>query len=201
MYRSRGYGLLIRAIPFLLLVLASCTRYHPAANGDRPSSSALDIVYASTDLRHIRVFSQDGALFGPPLVSMPGYPPDTTRYFEPSEGVQCISVGNVSGNTSEYAIKRPITAGDRYRCLATSFHVIRCFGENCRAAIVEREWPLSGPDYRGALRSYMYVNDCIGVLAFSETADMANAIPLDAELLRGAVGILPHRNYPNCTSF
>jgi hypothetical protein len=46
----------------------------------------------------------------------------------------------------------------------------------------------------------MYVNSCLGVLAFS-SENLAGRISLAAELLRGNVGILADPNYPDCRSF
>jgi len=100
------------------------------------------------------------------------------------------------GNNVEYAIRRPIRAGDRYRCLGTTFRVTRCFAE-CRAAVVEIDAPLSG-GVPGTRKTYMYVDSCVGVLAFSQIADLAQGIPLDAVWLRGNVGILADPSYPEC---
>jgi hypothetical protein len=128
---------------------------------------------------------------------LPERPPPPARYFEPTEGVQCVSIGR-SGDSTDYAIKRPIRANDRYRCLTTSFRVIRCFAD-CQTAVIEREWRLGDGD--GTLKSYMLVDACLGVLAFSETNDFAEGIPHDAEWLRGRVGILADPLYPECGSF
>ena len=181
---------------FLLAIGASGAAVLPATP-DASLAPAQEIVYASTDLRHLVVFGRDGARFGPPLDYRPGHPPAATRYFEPEHGVRCVSIG-IPGNTTEYAIKRPISAGERYRCGRTSFRVVRCFA-HCRAAIIEHDSRLA--DNLGAPEGYMYVNSCLGVLAFSSTGDPARGIPLAAELLRGNVGILADRNYPDCQSF
>jgi hypothetical protein len=157
--------------------------------------SSRDIIYVSSDLQHIAEFTRDYALFGPPLELLPGRPPPPTRYFEASEGVQCISIGR-SGNTTDYAIKRPIRADERFQCLTTAFRVIRCFVD-CQTAVIEREWRLSNGH---TLSTYMLVDSCLGVLAFSETNDFAIGIPHDAEWLRGRIGILADPNYPDCTS-
>lgn len=193
MHCVRGNGLLIRTALLLLLILASCASHRPAATRSVPPSPAREIVYASTDLRHIIVFTPDRAEFGPPLDFRPESRSDPPRYFEPSEGVQCVSIG-IPGNSVEYAIKRPIIAGERYRCGTTSFRVTRCF-EDCQAAVVEIV------DRRGIVTSHLYVNNCLGVLAFSQTGDLTEGIPLGAELLRGDVGILPDPSYPDCRSF
>jgi hypothetical protein len=104
----------------------------------------------------------------------------------------------IPGNTTEYAIKRPIRTGERYQCGRTSFRVIRCFAD-CRAAVIEYDTRFA--DNLGAPEGYLYVNGCLGILAFSPTGDLAEGIPLAAELLRGNVGILADPNYPGCRSF
>lgn len=139
------------------------------------------------------IFSRDGLHAGPVLEFLPERPPPPVRYFEPSEGVQCASIGN-SEPTTDFAIKRPIRADERYRCGMTSFRVSRCF-DNCRAAIVQIEAQLVN---NGTRTSYMYVDNCRGVLVFSQIDDLTEGIPLNAEWLRGEVGILAHRDYPNC---
>jgi hypothetical protein len=189
---------LIRAPAILLLVLASCASHGAAVTNGIASVSGSEIRYASVDLRHLIIFAEDGAHFGPPLEFWPAHPPPPTRYFEPSEGVQCVSIGHDSQNSTDYAIKRPIRAGERYRCLTTAFRVIECFMD-CQAAIIEREWRLSNGD--GTLKSYMYVDSCLGVLAFSESNDLAESIPRDTAWLRGEVGILADRHYPDCRPF
>jgi hypothetical protein len=164
--------------------------------GAAPASES-EIAYVSTDLRHAAVFTQQGARFGPPLlVFSPVEPFSPARYFDTADGAQCISVGP-PGSTVEFAIKRPIVAGEQYRCLATSFRVVRCF-EGCRAAVIEIEARLDND--RGSLKSYIYAHNCLGVLVFSQNGDLAGGIPLDAEWLRGNVGILADRNHPACNS-
>lgn len=161
------------------------------------SASGLEIRYASIDLRHLIIFAEDGAHFGPPLEFWAAHPPPPTRYFEPSEGVQCVSIGGDEALTTDYAIKRPIRAGEQYQCRTTSFRVIQCFAD-CQNAVIEREWLLSNGH---TLKSYMLVDSCLGVLAFSETNDFANGIPHDAEWLRGPVGILADPHYSECRAF
>ena len=192
MHCAGGDGLLIRTI-LLMLMLASCASHRPAAVRFTPRSAGPEIVYASPDLRHIIVFTPERVEFGPPLDFMPETRPNPPRYFEPSEGVQCVSIG-IPENSIEYAIKRPIKAGERYRCGRTSFRVTRCFGD-CQAAVVEVT------DRRGIVTEHLYVNRCLGILAFSHSGDPAEGIPLSAELLRGNVGILADPQYPDCRAF
>lgn len=144
------------------------------------TQSDQDIVYISGDLQHVAVFSPDSARFGPRLALGTDWGSSPARYFEPSAHVRCVSVGP-PGNTIEFAIKRPLRAGDRYRCLTTSFRVTRCF-DRCRAAVIE---------IRATLTSYMYVDACLGVVAIDSFADdLAEGIPHEVPLLRGRFGIL-----------
>lgn len=193
MHRVGGDRLLIRTTFVLLLMLASCASHQPPGVRSTTRLSELGIVYASTDLRHIIVFTPDRVEFGPLLDFRPESRSDPPRYFEPSEGVQCVSMGP-PGNSIEFAIKRPITDGERYRCGGTSFRITRCFGD-CQAAVVEIT------DRRGLVTWHLYVNRCLGVLAFSQSGDLAEGIPHSAELLRGPVGILADPQYPDCRSF
>jgi hypothetical protein len=48
------------------------------------------------------------------------------------------------------------------------------------------------------LPSSMFVDSCLGVLAFSYEADMPAGIPFEAMMLLGDVGILADPNYPRC---
>jgi len=161
-----------------------------------------EIIYVSTDLEDIAVFTPESARFGdnPLAFSTEVWPASPAHYFETGEGIQCVSIGP-PGHPTQFAIKRPIREGERYRCLATSFRVTRCF-RNCRAAVIERVSPLGGAA-AGSLTTYMYVDQCLGVLILSlrPNADLANMIPPDTQWLRGDVGILPHPDYPGCTPF
>jgi hypothetical protein len=157
------------------------------------SGAAQEIVYASADLRHVIVFAPDRVEFAPPLDFRPDSRFVPPRYFEQSEGVRCVSLGP-PGNSIEYAIKRPIRADERYQCGTTSFRVARCFGD-CQAAVIEVT------DRRGVVTSHLYVNRCLGVLAFSQSGDLSEGIPLEAEWLQGAFGILADPQYPHCRSF
>ena len=192
-------------IPRLLavpaLVLASCaTAQHgtPAARLE----PAQDIRYVSSDLCHVLVFSGAGARFGDLSALSPGiWPTQPAEIVPAGGGVQCISIGPPgSSNTVEIAIKRPLRTGDRYSCLRASFRVIRCF-EDCRAAVVEVQSPGGGNDpRRDPLKSYLYVDSCRGLLAYSGTGNLAEAMPLNAMWLRGDVGVLADRHHPGCDS-
>jgi len=166
------------------------------ATGD----SGRRIVYLSVDLSSAIVFSSGRVRFGPFLVISDGAatPASAAEYLEPGEGVQCISIGP-KANTVEFAIKRPIKAGERFGCVAANFRVARCF-ENCRNAVIEVDTPV-GASKQGALRSYLYVDACLGVLAYSQTEDFSHGIPVNAAWLRGEVGILADKGYPACRSF
>jgi hypothetical protein len=185
--------LLVRRLCLLFLFLGSCAQdfgHH------RPSeqTSKNEILYLSSDLAHAAIFSKDTAYFGPADLTFPS----PAKYLETSDGVQCLSVGK-SGLSIQYAVKRPLTAGENYTCLGTKFRVVRCF-EECRAAIIEMDRPLNG-GRPGAYQSYMYVDNCRGMLILGVVADLRNGIPLNAEWLRGEVGILAHPEYPKCRSF
>ena len=187
--------------PLLLLLLLSACSSIPVDSGVElmpPESTPIE--YVSSDLVHAAAFTATSARFGPNPISLgSGWTSSPTRYFELRNGVDCASLGP-PGNSEEFAVKRPIRAGERYSCLETDFHVTRCF-ENCRAAVIERSSPLSGLNNSGRLTSYMLVHACRGMLAFSQTGDLADGIPLDAVLLRGEVGILAHKDFPNCRSY
>jgi hypothetical protein len=185
--------LLIRMSIAFLTALASCAAHRSEGAQGNAHPATQGIMYASHDPSQFILFSADGARFGPMLSFLPQHPPDATRYFQPAEGVQCVSMG-VPGNTEDYAIKRPIRAGDRYQCLTTSFRVVRCF-EVCRAAVIQRE--VRSAD-SGPRTSSFYVWNCQGIIAFSDSADMTQGIPFDALLLLGNVGILADPAYPAC---
>lgn len=189
---------MLRACAIAVLLLASCASSQPAATHLSTPPSGQDIIYVSSDLRHAAFFSQELARFGPRLALSADWPSSPARYFETGDRVQCVSVGP-PGNTEEFAIKRPIRAGETYTCLTTSFRVTRCF-EDCRAAVIERVSQVGGHS-RGALTSNMYVDSCRGVLIFGYSIDLTEGIPLHAPLLRGAVGILADPEYPNCSRF
>ena len=161
---------------------------------------AEEIIYVSSDLSRVAVFGKDHARFGSALaLSGIGWPSSPARYLEIEENIQCVSVGPAFSSI-EFAIKRPIKEGEKYRCLKTSFHVVKCFA-GCRAAIVERRFPLGGSMSRVFRKSYLYVDDCLGVSAFSESSNLQKGIPHDAEWLRGSVGILADKAFPGCSRF
>ena len=185
-------------VPIIFAVLlTSCGLHQPRLMRESTAAPATEITYVSTDLRHVAVFSGSSARFGPALALSAVWPVSPSRHFNTPDNIQCVSVGPL-GNTEDFAIKRPIKAGDTYSCLTTSFRVSRCF-EDCRAAVVERNAQLSGVG-GDTLKSYMYVDSCLGVLIFSQSGNLAEAIPLNAEWLRGDVGILADPSYPRCRS-
>ena len=174
------------------LFLASCVQdFGPHRMNEKTSKN--EILYLSSDLAHAAIFSKDTAYFGPADLTFPS----PAKYLKTNIGVQCVSVGK-SGMSIEYAVKRPLTAGESYSCLGTKFRVIRCF-EKCKAAIIEMDRALSGGQ-SGAYHSYMYVDNCRGMLILGVVSDLQNGIPLNAEWLRGEVGILAHPEYPKCRS-
>ena len=184
-------------LSIILLFILSC-----APNGHHSKSlpAAEEIVYLSSDLANVAVFSKSKTRSGPTdlTISNPDYPSSPAAQFETDDGVQCWSIGP-SETSDEYAVKRPIKLGEQYSCLRTNFRVLECFNE-CKAAIIEMDRPYSG-EQPGAYRSYMYVEDCRGLLIIGRASDLREGIPLDAEWLRGEVGILSHPNYPKCRSF
>jgi hypothetical protein len=157
-----------------------------------------DIRYISTDLRNVLIFSRQGTRFGDLDALFPGlWPSYRAELVQPEEGVQCVLVGPRE-RAVELAIKRPIRAGDRYRCQRSSFRVTRCFND-CRAAIVEVEAPASGNNPAlGPLRHYMYVDHCLGMLAYSVVGNIESGFPLGAMWLRGRVGVLADPRDPSC---
>ncbi|HEX8064524.1 MAG TPA: hypothetical protein VF535_15085 [Allosphingosinicella sp.] len=180
---------------FVLLTLSILSSNGTGATAAEPE---FEVRYVSSDLDNVAVFSADSARIGPDLAAYEVWPSSPARYFETMNHVQCVSIGGSRG-TIEYAIKRPIKPGDQYKCLKTSFRVIRCFG-GCRAAVVERIYPLGGYAKRGTVKTYLYVDSCSGVLAFSQKTSLTEGIPLDAPWLRGKVGILADKGNPGCAN-
>lgn len=180
---------------FLVPALLASAQSAGAVSG---APAADDIRYVSSDLRHVAVFSKDSARFGPRLALSPDWGSSPARYLDSPDGVRCVSVGR-PGNTEEFAVKRPLKAQESYKCLTTAFRVVHCF-EGCRAAVVERV-SQAGGHARGTRRSHMYVDGCAGVVAFSSAGNLIEAIPAQAELLRGKVGILADRDRPDCRGY
>lgn len=190
--------MLIKPVIVTIALMASgVSHLESTTSGATPAVSPGEIAYVSSDRRHVIIFAQDGAHYGPPLEFLPQHPPPATRFLDAGQGVRCVSIGPAE-NPTNFAIQRPIRMGARFRCLTTSFRVTRCF-EACRAAIIERVWRVGATNR--TLTSYIYVDSCRGVLVFSENADLARGIPLDAEWLRGEVGILADPHYPECDSY
>ena len=182
---------ILRALTVLALTLTACASYPPAVRA-APPESAQEIRYVSTDLGFVMVFSNGVAEFGVPLI-IENYPFEDVRA---DDDMQCISMAVAGGTTAQFAIERPITAGAQYSCLRTTFRVSRCF-RGCRAAVIEVGIPLSG-GHEGRRTAYMYVDSCLGLLAYSPVEDFAEGIPLGAAWLRGNVGILADPHYPEC---
>jgi len=159
-----------------------------------------EIIYLSSDLAHVAVFSKKSTRFGPTDLTVvnPEWPASPARHFITDDRVQCVSIGS-SETSDEYAIKRPIKSGEQYSCLRTKFRVAQCFND-CKAAIIEIDRPYSG-NKPGTYTSYMYVDNCRGALILSEVNDLSQGIPLNAEWLRGEIGILADPDYPKCRSF
>lgn len=183
----------------LLFVLASCTT-HRASTEKGPLPSAEEIIYLSSDRQHVAVFSKERSRFGFTnlVIANREWPSSPAVYLQTNDGVQCLSVGS-QGNSDEYAIKRPFREGESYKCLTTTFRVSKCFDE-CRAAIIEINWRLSG-DREDTLKRYMYVDNCRGVIILGGVSDLSQGIPLNAEWLQGEVGILSDPTYPSCRRF
>jgi hypothetical protein len=53
----------------------------------------------------------------------------------------------------------------------------------------------------GTYKASMYVDNCRGVIILSAVSNLAEGIPLNAQWLRGEVGILADPDYPKCRSF
>jgi acyl-CoA synthetase (AMP-forming)/AMP-acid ligase II len=184
---------------FACFWLAACVWQAPVRSLTSGVSSD-EIVYMSSDRRLVAVFTDNSARFGEFFLELSKVTatPSPATYFESSGNIQCVSVGPPQ-DSIQFAIKRPIKQGEEYHCLKSRFRVSKCFDE-CRAAVLQVSSPLSG-GASGFLESQIYVDNCFGILAFSVAGDLANGIPLNAQWLRGPVGILAHRNYPKCRPF
>lgn len=185
--------------PLLALVLTSCASPGSVDRRTGASGAPAEIRYLSLDHRRVMVFSggtgRSGGIhnYGPPDPNNPN-PPYPMREFHTADGVRCISVGP-PGITDEFAVRRPIRAGDRYACLGSKFEVTHCTAD-CRSAIIGVETS-RGPGL-DPIRSQMYVDSCRGVLILSDTGDLLEGVPLNARLLRDSVGILADPDYPAC---
>jgi hypothetical protein len=184
----------------LLLAITSCASTQPQGSDTKYLPFDKEFIYLSSDLDHVAVFSKDRTCFGPTDLTIVNkeWPASPAIYFETSQGVRCVSIGTAE-NSSQYAIKRPIKTEEQYSCLGTTFRVVRCF-DNCKAAIIEKGEPMSG-SRGGTYNSYMYVENCRGLIVLGVVSDLRKGIPLNAEWLRGEVGILAHPDYPRCRPF
>lgn len=193
--RHSGAIIVIRLALALLSMMAPPTSAQPVS-GAEPRSPRQEIVYTSLDSSNSIAFAEDGVRVGPPMVYWPGDPPAASRYVTREDGVHCVSIG-IPGNTTNFAIKRPIKAGERYRCDRSSFRVVRCF-QSCRSAIIAYN---SRPERIRDPEGYLYVNNCAGVRAISQGHKLKKDLPLDAAVLRGEAGILAHPDFPKCNAF
>lgn len=194
--------MLARLAPVAALILMFCAASGVARTGAGAPRPAAEIHYLSLDHSRAFVFSGRTARSGsieayavPPPDQLT--PPSPMRTLRTADGVQCVSVGP-PGNTVEFAVRRPIRAGDRYTCLRSSFEVAFCT-DGCRSAIIRVE-AAREPDI-GPFRSQMYVDSCRGMLISSDTGNLAEGVPLEALLLRDPVGILADPAYPRCNWF
>ncbi len=194
-----GRRLLMRHSYMLAILLASCAQYSKYERISKYTSKD-EIVYLSSDMLDIAIFSKERTRFGPTdlTIANPVWPSSFAKYYQSADGVQCISVGKPEISI-EYAVKRPLKAGEEYSCRRTKFRVTKCFNE-CRAAIIEIDRPLSG-NRPGSYQSYMYLDNCRGAIILSVISDLSKGIPLNAEWLRGEIGILAHPDYPKCRPF
>lgn len=190
--------MLDKLAPLLALTLISCTSPGSVARHTGASGTAAEIRYLSLDHTRVMVFSGRTGRSGgiEAYVSLPTdvTPPYPMLEFRTADNVQCVSVGP-PGITDQYAVRRPIRAGDRYVCLGSTFEVTHCT-DNCRSAIIAVA-TARAPDI-GPFRSQMYVDSCRGLLILSDTEDLMQGVPLDAFLLRDPVGILADPDYPAC---
>jgi hypothetical protein len=155
--------------------------------------------YMSTDMDSVIVFEDGQVRFGPFLAIYPGgWASSTAEYLTPNDDIECVSTGPRDYSV-QFAIKRPIHVADHYSCARTTFVVLRCF-MHCRSAVVRMERPLGG-GAPGTLTSYLYVDSCLGMIAYSQSKDFLAGIPLDAAWLRGSVGVLASKSYPQCRLF
>lgn len=189
----------MRLFYLLVVLLGACTTYSEGARFSKYVAKN-EVAYLSTDLGQVAIFSKTRTRFGPTdlTVANPVWPSFPAKSFQTGDGVQCVSVGE-AGIAIQYAVKRPLKLSEQYKCLGTTFRVTECFYE-CLAAIIEIDRPLSGGK-PGAYQQYIYVDNCRGVLILGGTTDLSKGIPLNAEWLRGEVGILAHPDYPKCRSF
>lgn len=189
-----------RLFPWILgFCFAASAAYPLNAIVRTESVRLLETVYISSDLAHVTVFTKDEGRIGNDLaISGSIWPSSSAKYFQPFDGVQCVSLGESSGSV-QFAIKRPIRISEKFQCLKSKFQVVKCFIE-CRAAVIEVNSPL-GANRPGFITSYIYVDDCFGILAFDVSKNLNKGMPPSAPWLRGPVGILANPDYPECRPF
>src|SRR5436853_5453940 len=151
----------------IVLLVAGCSSYQISGKGTDTLSLPKEIVYLSSDLAHVAIFSEEKTRFGPTDLTIvnPDWPSSSARFLEAGDGMQCLS-GGKGENSTEYAVKRPIRLQEKYKCSGTSFRVAQCF-DSCTAAIVEIGRRLSGTA-GGTRKAYMYLDSCRGVIILSE---------------------------------
>lgn len=199
MARSEKAAIVAATSAALALTLISCASPMPAGRRTGAPDAAAEIRYLSLDHVQAFVFSgrtaRSGSIeaYAVPPPTQPT-PPSPMRAFRTADNVQCVSVGQ-PGNSVEVAVRRPIRTRDRYTCLGTSFEVTHCT-DDCRSAIIRVSRP-AGPDLEPSI-SQMYVDNCRGLLIWSDTGDLVQGVPLDALLLRDPVGVLADPTYPTC---
>jgi hypothetical protein len=192
-------GFLVRGKASFAVVLAAIFGPVFGLGASAANTTEHNATYVSTDMASVIVFKGKEVKFGPFFALSPvAWAPSIASYVSPADDVQCVSMGP-RDNSEEFAIKRPIRVADHYKCRRTKFVVLRCF-MNCRSAVVRMERPL-GEGAPGTLTSYLYVDDCLGVTAFSQIKDFTAGIPIDAPWLRSSVGVLANNSYPRCRLF
>jgi hypothetical protein len=187
----------LSAILACLFLLCSCV-----SSSDDARSASIDhvsdkTVYANTNYERISIFYPTETVLSSMYFLSDTAIRSPTKYFNTNNGMACVSIG--PPNTSvEFAIRRPISQDDMYTCNRTSFRVIKCFA-NCNVAIIEVVVDRGNVEINEKLKSFMYVDDCRGILAMNASNPFVNGIPADGEWLRSDFGILSKQS-AECTN-